>query len=332
LTHCLPERQKTATLHKSASTAQARHAAYSARDVFWGIFFIAPFLLVAAVFLFYPILYSFYISFRETGLYSSWFNQFSGMHFVGLQNYRDLYHSPVFWYSLVATGIYALLYIPAMIAASLALALALGSRLKGHRFFRTAFFLPHVFDVFVLGVIWLLLYNPSAGPFAAFFRLIGIDWFTKNGFVDNPITILPSIAFAMILKSMGFGMILFLTAINNIPDSIFEAADIDGASKRQKLFRVTIPLLRPMILFLVVTGLVGVLNSFTEFYALTKSTGGTAFRFFGVTVQAARVSGFHLFRLFDDSYYGHAAAMSFVLLVIALGITAVNFRLLGRQD
>lgn len=305
---------------------------YTPRDVLWGLFFILPFITVAIVFLFFPIVYSFYLSFRETTLYSNWFDQFSDMQFVGLGNYRDLFRDPIFWYSILATAAYALLLIPAGIAASLALALGLSSRLRGHKFFRGAFFVPHVFDVFVVGVIWLLLYNPTAGPFAAFFRLFGIDWFTKNGFVDNPITILPSIAFAMLLKGMGFGMILFLTALNNIPESIFEAADIDGASPRQKLFRVTIPLLQPMILFLAVTGLVGVLNSFTEFYALTKSTGGTAFTFFGTTVQAARVSGYHLYRLFDDSYYGHAAAMSFVLLSFALVITLVNFRILGRDN
>lgn len=301
------------------------------KEAAWGFFFIAPFLAVAAVFLIFPIAYSFYLSLRETTLYASWYDQFGDMEFVGFGNYADLLRDPVVWYAVMATGIYALLIIPAMIAASLALALALNRRVPGYQFFRGGFFLPHVFDVFVVGVIWLLLYNPAGGPFAAFFRLFGVDWFTKHGFVDNPITILPSIAFAMVLKTMGFGMIIFIAALGNISESVFEAADIDGATGRQKLFGITIPLLRPAILFLAVTGLVGVLNAFTEFYALTKSTGGPAIGFAGHTVQAARVTGFHLFRLFDTGFYGHAAALSFVLLVLALIITAVNFRLLGKD-
>lgn len=309
-----------------------RNARLGPSDTLWGWLFIAPFLFVAAVFLVFPVGYSFYLSLRETGLYASWFDEFGGMKFVGLGNYIDLVRSPVFWYSLFATFIYAVLFIPAMIAASLALALTLsGTRLPGYRALRGLFFLPHVFDAFVVGVIWLLLFNPSSGPIAAFFRFFGIMWFTQNGFVDNPVTILPSIAFAMVLKTMGFGMVLFLTALNNIPEAIFEAADIDGASSRQKLFLVTVPLLRPMILFLSVTGLVGVLNSFTEVYALTNATGGPAFSFFGNTVQAARVSGFHMYRYFDESFYGHAAAMSFLLLTIALVIAFLNFRFLGRE-
>lgn len=302
-----------------------------AADTVWGYFFITPFLLVAAVFLLYPVAYSFYLSLRETGLYASWFDEFGDMRYVGFANYQLLLNSPVFWYSLLATALYALLFIPASIAASLLLALILqDTRLRFRRTFRALFFLPHVFDVFVVGIIWLLLYNPAQGPVAWFFRQLGVTWFTENGFVDNPITILPSIAFAMILKGMGFGMVLFLAALNNIPESVFEAADIDGASGSKRLWYITIPLVRPMILFLSITGLVGVLNSFTEFYALTNATGGPGFKFFGHTVQAARVSGLHLFRMFDESFYGSAAAMSFLLLIGAMVIAWVNFRVLGR--
>lgn len=316
-----------------AAPGRKRAARFTSSDAFWGYFFITPFMAVAVTFLLFPVGYSFYLSLREAGLYASWFDQFGDMYFVGLDNYILLLKSPVFWYSILATAIYGALFIPAMIAAALALALALGGarQLPGYRAIRGLFFLPHVFDVFVLGVIWLLLFNPTAGPLAAVFRWIGIWWFSENGFVDNPITVLPSIAFVMVLKTMGFGMILFLTALNTIPESIFEAADIDGASPGQKLFHVTLPLLRPMILFLIITSLAGILNAFTEFYALTNGTGGPSFSFFGHTVQAARVSGFHLFRMFDAAYYGQAAAMSFILLLLALVVTAINFRVLGRD-
>ncbi len=300
-------------------------------ETFWGVTFVLPFVAVAAVFLLFPIGYSFFLSLRETTLYSPWSDQFADMKFVGFGNYAELVRDPVFWYSVLATGIYALMMIPTMVACSLALALLVGARLPGYKALRTAFFLPHVFDVFVVGLIWLLLYNPSGGLFSTLFGWLGVEWFAKNGFVDNPVTVLPSIAFAMVLKGMGFGMVLFITALNNIPESLFEAADIDGCNTRQKLFNVTIPLLRPMILFLVVTGMVGVLNAFTEFYAMTKATGGPAFSFFGATVQSGRVSGFHLYKMFDESFYGHASAMSFILLGFALVITAVNFRLLGRD-
>ncbi|MCX7020016.1 MAG: sugar ABC transporter permease [bacterium] len=312
-------------------TLPARRRKWISHDALWGMIFVAPFVATAAVFLIFPMGYSFYLSLRETTLYSSWFDQFGDMRYVGAANYTGLLSDPVFWYSLLATLFYAIIVIPAGLAASLALALLLSAKMPGYKSLRTAFFLPHVFDVFVVGLIWLLLYNPQ-GPFAFIFRILGVDWFTKNGFIDNPITILPGIGFAMILKGMGFGMVLFLTALNNIPESIFEAAEIDGAGRCQKLWRVTIPLLRPMILFLIVTGLAGVLNAFSEFYAMTRAGGGPAFSFFGHTVQSARVTGFELYRLFDESFYGRAAAMSFMLLAIGLSITWINFRVLGKDN
>src|SRR5438105_656393 len=119
--------------------AMARHpitrpaARFFFPEAAWGYFFIAPFVAIAAVFLFFPIVYSFYLSLRETTLYSNWFDQFRGMEFVGLNNYRDLLRDPVFWWSLVATGIYALIFIPLSIAAALALALALGTKLPGYK-------------------------------------------------------------------------------------------------------------------------------------------------------------------------------------------------------
>jgi ABC-type sugar transport system permease subunit len=136
----------------------------------------------------------------------------------------------------------------------------------------------------------------------------------------------------MVLKNAGFGMILFLTALNNISSSIFEAAEVDGASKWQQLVHVTIPLLRPIILFLSITGLTGTLNAFSEVYAMTDNTGGAAVEVFGQTLTSGRISGYHLFRVFDSSMYGEAAAISFYLLAIALVVAFVNFKVLNPKD
>jgi ABC-type sugar transport system permease subunit len=237
----------------------------------------------------------------------------------------------------MAMLIYAAIIIPTGIAASLFLALALHPKLGGYRALRSAFFLPHVFDVFIVGTIWLLIYNPAGILSASLAQLSHLSVFfggqpvTSVALLDNPWTVLPAIAFAMLLKGMGFGMVLFVTALNNIPDSVFEAADIDGATPRQKLWHVTIPLLKPMILFQAVTGIMGTLNAFTEFYALTNATGGTSIQIMGDTVQVARVSGFHLFRYFNEQQYGHAAAMSFLLLILALIFTVIQFRFLGEK-
>jgi ABC-type sugar transport system permease subunit len=306
-------------------------------DQLWGWFFVAPFLILAGLFLVFPIGYSLLLSFHETTLVTAWADPFGTMVFVGLDNYYNLLSDVRFWWSVVAMMIYAIILIPSSILASLLLALAVNPKLPGYRALRSAFFLPHVFDVFIVGTIWLLIYNPGgllSKLIAGFINLIGLGGPTgveTVALLDNPYTVLPSIALAMLLKGMGFGMVLFVTALNNIPDSVFEAADIDGANEFQKFWYVTIPLLKPMILFQSVTGLMGVLNAFTEFYAMTNATGGTTVELLGNTVQVARVAGFHLFRFFTEQQYGHAAAMSFLLLILALMISFVQFRFLGER-
>jgi ABC-type sugar transport system permease subunit len=306
-------------------------------DQFWGWFFVLPFLVLAGVFLVFPIGYSLIISFFETTLVTAWANPFGTMAFVGLDNYSTLLTSPRFWWSVTAMLIYGAILIPTSIIASLFLALALNPKLAGYRALRSAFFLPHVFDVFIVGTIWLLIYNPSGilskglAGLSGLLGFAGVPEVSSVALLDNPWTVLPAISLAMLLKGMGFGMVLFVTALNNIPDSVFEAADIDGASPAQKIWHVTIPLLKPMILFQAVTGLMGILNAFTEFYALTNATGGTTIQVFGDTVQVARVAGFHLYRFFNEQQYGHAAAMSFLLLILALVITFLNFRFLGEK-
>jgi ABC-type sugar transport system permease subunit len=289
------------------------------------------------LFLVFPIGYSLLLSFHETTLVTAWADPFGTMVFVGLDNYYNLLSDVRFWWSVVAMMIYAIILIPSSILASLLLALAVNPKLPGYRALRSAFFLPHVFDVFIVGTIWLLIYNPGgllSKLIAGFINQIGLGGPTgveTVALLDNPYTVLPSIALAMLLKGMGFGMVLFVTALNNIPDSVFEAADIDGANEFQKFWYVTIPLLKPMILFQSVTGLMGVLNAFTEFYAMTNATGGTTVELLGNTVQVARVAGFHLFRFFSEQQYGHAAAMSFLLLILALMISFVQFRFLGER-
>ncbi|HPB32880.1 MAG TPA: sugar ABC transporter permease, partial [Candidatus Sumerlaeota bacterium] len=144
--------------------------------------------------------------------------------------------------------------------------------------------------------------------------------------------VLPSVALAVILKGCGFGMVLFLIAINGISPSVLEAAEIDGCTGFQRVRNVILPLVRPIILFMVITGLVGSLNAFTEIYAMTNNTGGPSMSFLGEALRAGRISGYHLYRTFDDGFYGRAAAISYILLLIALVISWLNFKILRTKE
>ena len=188
--------------------------------------------------------------------------------------------------------------------------------------------------MFVVGTIWVLIYSPNYGLLDVLLTRIGIDFFSSTGVLGNPWTALPAIAFALVLKSAGFGMILFLAAMSNIPESVYEAADIDGANFWQKHRHVTFPLVKPIILFLIITGLMGALNAFTEIYAMAATKyaqGGPFIDSFGHTVGVTKVSGFYLYKTFEQGDYGRAAAMSFLLLIVAFTISVLNARLLRSE-
>ncbi len=300
------------------------------RDSILSYLFLLPFLVVFGVFLLYPIFYSLILSFHKNTIYSDFYNVFADMQFVGFRNYVDLLHDPEFWWSLVLTVYYALLTIPAGIAMALLLALLLNNKLAGKGFFRGAFFLPNVLDMLVIGIIWTLIYAPKYGLLSFLGRMLDIPVLADAKFMSEPWTVLPAIAFAMVLKGSGFGMILYLTAIQNIPSSIYEAADLDGAGWWDKVRHITWPMVKPITLFLVVTGVLGSLNAFTEIYAMT-GTGGPNVSVLGHTVGASRISGFYLFQKFRDGQYGDAAAVSYLLLVVAISVSLLNVKFLQAK-
>lgn len=291
--------------------------------------FLAPFLLVYLVFLAYPVIYSFYLSFHKVSIYTDMFDVFSELKFVGFSNYIQIITQDFnFWWSLVLTFFYAIVTIPTGIFLSLFLAIMLNNKLKGKTLFRAAYFLPNVLDMFVIGTIWVFIYAPTFGIVVKVLNFFGITYFNSSGLLGNPYTALGSIGFAMVLKGCGFGMILFLVALQNIPESVYEAAKIDGASWWQELKHITIPLLKPVFLFLIVTGIMGGLNAFTEIYAMTNSSGGPNIVVAGKTMGATSISGFYLWKQFDFGRYGYAASISYVMLAIALTLTYINFKII----
>jgi len=252
----------------------------------------------------------------------------SNLTFVGIKNYSILIHDIEFWWSLLLTFCYAAMTIPGGIALSLLLAMLLNNKLPGKTIFRSAFFLPNVLDLLVVGIIWKLLYS-GGGYITTFLSFFGISM--KSGILGNPWTALLGIAIAMILKGAGFGMILFLAALQNIPQAIYEAADIDGATKTQQFFKITLPLLKPIILFMVIMGTMASLNAFTEIYAMTDN-GGPVVLLGNHTLGATKLTGYYLFSKWQNHEYGYAAAMSYVLLIIAVLISLINSYILRRED
>jgi multiple sugar transport system permease protein len=380
------------------------------REALTAYLLLAPFLVLFVVFLGYPVIYSGWMSMGKVTLTTDWYRVFQDMSYCGLDNYRKLFTAdPEFWWSLLLTLAYAALTIPLGIALSLGLALLLSNKVRAVGFFRSAFFLPNVLDPLVVGVLWVFICAPQYGLLEVMLRWLAAATgahveatgpIFQGGLLGNPWTVLPVIALAMVLKGAGFGMILFLTAIQNIPGDLYEAADLDGATAWDKLIHITLPFVKPIILFMLITGVSGSLNAFTEIYAMTGGEGGpatevnlpTAEGFIHVaawmaawvagagilglfvrwvkeltgnkaewdrwilpstmlvalvlaakfapqvgtpvrfTGRAASVSGFYLFKTFERGDYGYAAAIAFVLMGVALLISALNMRLMRQGD
>jgi ABC-type sugar transport system permease subunit len=286
--------------------------------------FLGPFILIFALFLAYPLFYSFYLSLNKV---TTLVNVFENLTFVGFTNFSDLLKDGLFRWSLLMTLYYAALIVPLGIAASLLLAVLLNNKLRLHGLFRTAFFMPYVLDLFVVGIVWTFIYSPHFGILTRIFEAVGIDHFSEQGFLGRPTTAMPAVVIVNVLKGAGFGMILYLAALQNIPQSIYEAAEVDGASWWQRLTKITMPLLRPITLFMVIIGVVSALNAFVEVYAMTS--GGPSVNVGDKAYGATWVTGYYLF----DTFYvklrlGYAAAMSYVLLAIAMVVSLVNLRIL----
>lgn len=296
------------------------------KDTIISYIFLAPFLIIFSIFLGFPLIYSLYLSFRTITPSTYLYNAFSDMKFVGFENYIRLLKDPEFWWSLIVSFEYAVIYITLLVFVSLILAVILNQELKFKNLYRSGFFLPNLLDVFVVGIIWSFLYAPQFGLISGFFSYFGFKEVVEKGILGMPQTAILGVIIMLILKNAGFGMILFLSALQNIPEDIYEAAEIDGANAIQKFFKITLPLVRPVILFIVITGTIGALNAFAEVYATTG--GGPITTFMGKTVGATKLSGFYLFTEYRRMNFGYAASISYALLIVTLIISIINAKLL----
>jgi multiple sugar transport system permease protein len=298
------------------------------RENLTSYWFIAPFIIIFAVFLAYPVFYSLYLALHRVPAES--FDIFGGLTFVGLSNFTRLFTDVKFWWSVLMTLYYAGLIIPSGIAVSLSLALLLNNRLKAVAFYRSAFFLPYVLDMLVVGIVWTLIYSPHVGILVRILESVGVSTFTEKGFLGMPGSAMPAVVLANVLKGAGFGMILYLSAIQNIPQSLYEAAEIDGASAWQRFRSITLPLVKPITFFMVIIGTITALNAFVEVYAMTS--GGPNVDVGGKALGATWVTGYYVFDTFYNQFrLGYAAAMSYVLLALTLAITFVNRRFLRAE-
>lgn len=279
----------------------------------WALAFVAAPMLGFLAFMAYPLGFAVYASF------TSW-NGLGPMRFVGFENYSTLLTDEYFHKSLFNTFFY-MIGIPIGIVLALLLAIALNRRIPGRTFFRTVYYVPVISSLAAIAIVWQFAYNGDFGlvnQVLSWFGIDGPDW------LQNTATVKPAIIIMAVWKGLGYSMLLYLAAIQSVPASLYEAAALDGANGFQKFRSITLPMVRPVTFFIVVTNVIGGAQLFTEVNIMTPN-GGPEF-------SSATVVWYIVRKAFKYQQMGYATAMAVVLGLIILVITLIQFRLNRRNS
>ena len=272
--------------------------------------FLLPNLLGFGIFVVFAVGMSFWLSFQD-------WNLLSKPIFVGLANYKKLFVAdPDFMRALYNTVYFVIGIVPAGVVVSLLLALLVNQKLKGIAFFRTAFYMPVVTPTIAIGLVWAWLYNADYGLINNFLSMIGITNLPR--WLASTIWAKPAIILMNIWHQAGYYMVIYLTALQNIPDQVYEAADIDGTNSWQRFIHITLPLLSPTTFLVFVMKAMGSFKLFEESYIMTQGGPGGSTE---TIVYAIYKHGSEWFRM------GYAAAIAWVLFIIIFACTLIQFKL-----
>jgi multiple sugar transport system permease protein len=277
-------------------------------------FFLSPALFLIGIFFFLPVAASLLLSVTDFDIYGV--ADPLATRFVGFRNYSRLLGTPDFWNALKNTLYFAFVGGPLTIAVSLGAALLLNSKLVRFKgLFRTIYFTPFVTTLVAVAIVWRYLYHTQYGLFNFVLGKFGvspIDW------LGDPHWAMPAIILMAVWKSFGYNMLIFIAGLQAIPEELYDAAEIDGASTSRQFFSITLPMLTPTLVFVGVVTMIGYFQLFAEPYVMTQ---GGPLRSTTSVVLLMYEEGFRWWRM------GYAAAIAFVLFIVILLATLVQFRL-----
>ncbi|EOJ2742228.1 carbohydrate ABC transporter permease [Campylobacter jejuni] len=276
--------------------------------------FISPAVLLMLLFLILPIIWVIILSFSDYQLGNGDF------HFVGLINYKALLKDPVFFTSVKNTLIYALIVLPLSVLGGLALALLIESKNSAKSFYRAVFFLPVMATLIAMSMVWEYILHPDIGIFnkvLALFRVNAINW------LSNKDTVLYTLAGIGVWQQLGYNMILFTAGLMSIPTSVYEAAKLDGLNKTQILFKITLPLLLPILFFVLI---ISSIKAFQVFDTVQVLTNGGPNHSSEVLLFTIYQEAFMFFRT------NYASAISVIFLLFILILTLLKIKFLDKKD
>jgi cellobiose transport system permease protein len=283
---------------------------------------ISPFFLVFIGFNLIPVVFTLYLAFHR-------WDGIGDMTFVGLAQFRYLWHDPVFWLSLRNTiAIWVLATFP-MLFLSLVIANLLNSSIRFTNFYRIAYFLPNVTSLVAIAIFFFAVFSSQYGIVNATLHALHLP---QVPWMSNPWGIKVVIALLMMWQWTGYNAIIYLAGLQAIPTQLYEAARIDGANALQIFFRITVPMLRPIILFTLIVSTVTGLQSFTEPQVLFGSTASNNPNSGGPGQAGLTTMLYFYHQAFDNNDYGYGAAIVWALFLLILLFALINWRLVARAE
>jgi multiple sugar transport system permease protein len=279
-----------------------------------GLLFMLPAGLYVLIFQFLPVGYGLYLSFTK---YSPLRRR--GPQFIGLDNYAGLAGNADFRHALVVTGSYVLMVLPVTIAVALLLAVLVSRPFRGVGVFRSALYLPHIVSLTAVSLVWLWIYSPN-GLVNEVFAKVGLP---DQSWLLSSSAALPAAAVMRIWKALGSNMVLLLAGLQGIPAALYEAAKVDGAGRWAQFRHVTLPGLRPMLVYVVTMDIIFLAQGFAEIFVLTQGgpLGSTTTVNYLIYTQA-----------FQYNDFGTASAMAFVLFALIIAFSVISTRSLLRRN
>jgi ABC-type sugar transport system permease subunit len=285
----------------------------SKRITITAFFFIAPVIIYNIIFRIAPIFISFYLSLTD-------YSGFLQANFIGFSNYIRIFSDTEFWNAIGRTLQFSLEVVPLNLFLALLMAILVNNSIKGIKIFRAIYYLPVITPMVAASMIWLWLYDPQTGIFNYLLSMFNLP---TVYFLQDPSSALHSIAAMRIWRGVGWNMLIYLAGLQGIPKTYYEAASIDGAGRIKSFFKITLPLLNSVHIYVIVVGLIQTLQTFTEVYVMTN----------GGPLESTTTAGLLIYRVaFDYMDMGYASAMSFMLGIIIMILSVIGFTWKQKKD
>ena len=290
----------------AAAVRPARRRSLARQEALWFYIFVSPWLIGFGLWVAGPMLASFYLSFTSYQITEP-------PNFVGLGNYERLFNDPLFWQSLRVTAYFTFLSVPLSVACAVVVAMLLNQPIPFLSAWRTIYYLPSITSGVAIALMWAWIFNPNFGLLnVTLYSATGVQ---GPGWLTDTRWVVPTFVL-MSLWTFGGPMLIYLAAIQGIPTQLYEAAEIDGASKVRQMMSITIPLITPVIFFNLIINIINSFQSFTNAYIITQ--GGPNY-----------ASYFYIYYLFQNAFayfrMGFASAQAWVLFVVIISLTVLAF-------